>query len=319
MANSALVTVTVRVNAPPVVTNDSATTFRNSPVTVNVLANDVDPEGMSLQIASVTQPANGAVTISQGQLVYTPKTGFAGVDTFTYSASDGLATATGTVSVTVVNRAPVAQNDLASTSGTTPVKIAVLANDLDPDRDPLRVVNLSAPANGKVTLNTDGTVTYTANAGFSGVDTFRYKASDGLLESNEVTVSIEVKAQPIQYTNSTKVSLVDGGLRTSTIVISDQYAIKDLNVRLGISHSKVSELQIFLVSPNGTRVQLFDGAKRTANLADATFDDEGVLIPLQALSTFDGMSIRGTWTLEVRDTVKKNSGTLNFWSLIAEP
>jgi hypothetical protein len=90
------------VNDPPVAVNDSATTAYQTAVTVNVLANDTDPEGTPLSIASVSTPANGTATISGGKIVYTPKAGFSGIDTFTYTASDGVSLSNAaTVTITV--------------------------------------------------------------------------------------------------------------------------------------------------------------------------------------------------------------------------
>src|SRR5262249_48694671 len=151
-------------------------------VTISVLANDTDPNGLALSVTNLSQPASGAaVRNSNGTVTYTPKTGFAGTDTFTYQASDGQSAsnvATGTVQVT--DSPPVSNNDSATTAQSKPVSISVLANDTDPDGDPLSVVNLTAPANGTTSFSND-VVTYTPKAGFIGTDTFTYQASDGTL------------------------------------------------------------------------------------------------------------------------------------------
>lgn len=90
-------------NAAPVAAGDSAATIRDQGVTVDVLANDVDPDGDPLHVTATTQPANGTATCpADGACVYTPVTGFTGVDTFTYTVTDGIADATATVTVTVL-------------------------------------------------------------------------------------------------------------------------------------------------------------------------------------------------------------------------
>ena len=110
------------------------------------------------------------------------------------TASDGLSQSNvATVSVQVVNRPPVALNDTASTTKSTAVTISVLANDSDPDHDPLSVTGLTQPASGTIVLNSNGTITYTPKKGFSGTDTFTYKASDGLAQSSAATVTITIK------------------------------------------------------------------------------------------------------------------------------
>jgi VCBS repeat-containing protein len=94
------------------------------------------------------------------------------------------------------NAAPVAQDDAYTTGyGTTLVVTTaddVLANDSDSDGDALVAVLESAPTKGSLTLNANGTFTYTPNAATSGIDTFTYRASDGLAASNVATVTITV-------------------------------------------------------------------------------------------------------------------------------
>ena len=94
-------------NDPPVAQDDSDSTLQNSPVTIDVLANDSDSDGDSLIVFSNTQGSNGAVTTDEVGVTYTPDPNFVGVDTFEYTTSDGkggLSTATVTVTV---NGAPV--------------------------------------------------------------------------------------------------------------------------------------------------------------------------------------------------------------------
>ncbi|MGZ8833248.1 MAG: Ig-like domain-containing protein, partial [Thermoanaerobaculia bacterium] len=90
---------------------------------------------------------------------------------------------------------PVAINDAYSTAEDTPLTIAapgVLANDTDPDGNPLTVILVGAPSNGAVTLNPNGSFTYTPNANYNGTDTFTYRANDGTVDSNIATVTITI-------------------------------------------------------------------------------------------------------------------------------
>ena len=105
-----------------------------------------------------------------------------GPDSFTYKANDGQADSNiATVSITVgaVNDAPVAQNDTAAATEDTPAVGNVLANDTDVDGDALSAVLVSGPAHGSLTLNADGSFTYTPAANYNGPDSFTYKANDG--------------------------------------------------------------------------------------------------------------------------------------------
>jgi hypothetical protein len=89
------------VNCPPVAVDDTATTVNGFPVTINVLANDSDPDGDPLTVTGVTDPPNGtAVNNGDGTVTFTPDCGFFGIDTFDYTISDGQGgTDTGTVTV----------------------------------------------------------------------------------------------------------------------------------------------------------------------------------------------------------------------------
>lgn len=200
---TATVTITVAGGVPNAV-NDSATTPRGTPVNIDVLANDVDPEGQTLSIGTVSTPANGTATIVSGQVRYTPNAGFAGTDTFTYTAVDPDGnSASATVTVTVTNAAPIAVNDSASTSTATPVTINVLANDSDPEGDELTLVSTSTPGNGTAVVS-GNQVVYTPNAGFSGNDSFTYTIRDsfGATASATVTVSVQGNQAPTANADS---------------------------------------------------------------------------------------------------------------------
>jgi VCBS repeat-containing protein len=336
---SARGTVTINVgsvNDGPVANPDAAVTVERTAVVINVLANDTDPEGQSLKVTEVTSGASGAVTLNGGLTVtYLPVAGFTGQDTFTYTVSDGNASAVGTVTVTVnpnlifadtfesgsfvaggwavsgpavvdvtskysgtygalikktsvitkslygvgpctvtiryarravgldagefgwvetsidgqnwtlleqvpgttawetktfdvglnaanlqvrfranggdgndafmvddvtiaagaANSAPTAAADAYTVAEDNSLSIAapgVLLNDTDGEGDPLTAILETGPANGTLALNSDGSFAYTPNGNFSGVDSFTYRASDGLAESAATAVSFTV-------------------------------------------------------------------------------------------------------------------------------
>ena len=92
----------VNVDEPPVAKDDTArATEDGSAITIDVLANDSDPEGMSLTLSAVTQPVNGTAVVANGMVEYTPNAGYYGSDAFTYTVSDGTLTSVGSVSVIV--------------------------------------------------------------------------------------------------------------------------------------------------------------------------------------------------------------------------
>lgn len=93
-----------------------------------------------------------------------------------------------------VNRNPVAKNDTATTGKNNTIKIYVLVNDYDTDGDRLNIGSVTQPRNGKVTINSDRTVTYTPNKDFSGIDTFTYTVIDGKGGKSVGTVTVQVIA-----------------------------------------------------------------------------------------------------------------------------
>src|SRR5262249_30078986 len=157
----------------PVATDDSGTTAEDTPLTIDVIANDSDADGDSLSIFSVTQGTLGSVAIVAGNITYTPNANVFGNDTFSYTVSDGHGgTALGnvTVSTTPVNDAPSATPDAYTTAEDTPLTISgasgLLANDSDIDGDTLTASRISGPSHGNLTLNSDGSFIYTPDANY---------------------------------------------------------------------------------------------------------------------------------------------------------
>ncbi len=181
-------------NRPPVANDNSSITDSNTPVVIDVLANDFDPDGDPLTIIAVGMASSGQVINNGNNITYLPNPDFVGVDSFSYTISDGQggeASAMVTVTVVAANRPPVANDDRAVTNRNTPVLIDVLANDFDPDGDPLTIVSVTAPQNGTAAIQNDR-ILYTPAAGFRGTDRFGYTISDGRggTDSANVTVTI---------------------------------------------------------------------------------------------------------------------------------
>ncbi len=173
---------------------------------LNVLSNDTDPDGDSLQIISVSAPANGTVNIAGDQTIYTPNAGFTGNDTFSYTVDDGFGgqqSANVTVIVAPGNAAPIAVSDSASANAGQTISIDVLANDSDPEGDAINLVSVTQPANGSAQVSGDQ-VSFTANAGFSGTDSFSYTIADsaGNQATAQVTVTVTPGSPPIAVDDS---------------------------------------------------------------------------------------------------------------------
>jgi VCBS repeat-containing protein len=193
-------TVTIDVTPlydPPVAVNDSTNTLEDTSVTIQVLGNDYNPDG-SFFLITDTATTNGTVVISGDSIFFTPPTNFNGTVVFSYTLSDGTNsnTANVTVTVTAVNDPPVANNDAFSTSEDVTLVIpaagGVLTNDVDVDSAGLIALLVTSTSNGALSLNSNGSFTYTPNTNFNGIDSFTYRARDGSVTGNVATVSINV-------------------------------------------------------------------------------------------------------------------------------
>lgn len=129
----------------------------------------------------------------------------------------------GSAPVAVPTVAPVALDDTYRTNMNTSLSVSaangVLANDSDAENSPLTANLISGPNNGVLTLNPNGSFTYAPNTGFSGVDTFTYRAFDGGLESNTATVTINVIA-PALLSIPSNIAATSGGMVTVPVLLN---------------------------------------------------------------------------------------------------
>ena len=175
-------------SAPIAARPDDATTPYGTPITIDALANDL---GSNISIVAIGAAVSGAVLVDNldGTIDYTPPVNFSGSDSFLYTISDGIRSSMARVTVTVAPPDILANDDFASTVGETPVDISPLSNDLGTT---LTLVSVEQGANGAVVDNLDGTVTYTADAGFAGEDAFNYTIEDafGAQATGQIRVAI---------------------------------------------------------------------------------------------------------------------------------
>lgn len=136
-----------------------------------------------------------------------------------------------------------------------------------------------------------------------------------------------------QYVSRITKAIPDEGKVTSTLVIDDFGTIEDLNLMVNINHESCADLDVYLITPNGTRRELFtDVGGTSADFKDTVLDDEALLSLSESSPPFtgsyrpegtlsdaiDGEDIHGVWTLEITDDSPSSSGTLSSWSLIAD-
>ena len=181
------------VNDAPTATDDTLTTNEDTAVSKNLILNDNDVDGDSLNIASVTTPSHGTITTSGNTITYTPDTNYCGSDSASYTVSDsngGTDTANININVVCVNDAPVVNDDSYTVlEDSSNNQLSVLANDNDVESQ-LSIQTYSLPGNGTVSVSGNNLV-YTPDPDFFGTDTFQYTATDGQL-TGTATVTMTV-------------------------------------------------------------------------------------------------------------------------------
>lgn len=303
-------------NTAPVATGESYTTNENTPLVVDapgVLANDSDAQNNTLTAVLDTPPSHGTVTLNtNGGFTYTPATGYTGGDSFNYHANDGsLDSDIVTVSIIVnaVNTAPVATGESYSTAQDTPLVISapgVLANDIDAQNNALAAVVDSVPAHGNLTLNSDGGFTYTPAAGYSGADSFTYRANDGSLDSNTVTASISIVPPVLSDV------LVNGSFENNYNgwTASGNQTIQSILPYRPTDGMKLSAFNSSNLTPNGTLSQSF------ATVPGQTYTlsfDVGVLSYIRRFQSL-GVQVQGSaLLLNKTHSIRGQNNGSNIW------
>ena len=274
------VTVTITaVNDPPVAVADARTTAEDTPLAItaaSLTANDTDVDGGALTVTAVSAPVNGTVALAGGTVTFTPAANVSGTGSFSYTVSDGAATATGavTVTITAVNDPPIAVDDARSTAQNTPLAItaaSLTANDTDVDGGALTVTAVSAPVNGAVAL-AGGTVTFTPTTGFSGTASFVYTVSDGAAtDTGLVTITVSAAGAILQLStgNAHICALAnDGGVKCWGLNAYGNLGLGDTNKRGDQPNEMGVNLPEVDLGTGRTAVTLAGGGEHNCALLD---------------------------------------------------
>jgi VCBS repeat-containing protein len=180
------------VNDAPVAANGSSSGNEDTVITGTLVATDID--SASLTFSRVAQAAHGTVTVNaNGSFSYTPNANYFGPDSFTFKANDGSLDsniATENLTINPVNDAPVAANGSASGNENTVINGTLVATDADGNA--LTFARVAQAGHGSVTVNANGSFSYTPAANYVGPDSFTFKANDGSLDSNAATVGLTI-------------------------------------------------------------------------------------------------------------------------------
>jgi len=185
-------------NTAPVATAQAVSTAEDTAKAITLAGTDA--EGNALTYTVVAPPTNGTLSGAGASRSYTPSLNFHGGDSFTFKVNDGLldsAVVTVSLTVTPVNDAPVARPDVAAVNeDSTSNTLNVLANDSDVDGDLLTVTTATA-LHGTVSINLDGTLSYTPTRDFYGTETITYVVRDPSGATATATLTVTVYAKPV--------------------------------------------------------------------------------------------------------------------------
>jgi Tol biopolymer transport system component len=171
------------------------------------------------------------------------------------------------------NAPPVAVNDAYSTNENQPLSIptpGVLGNDADPDGDTLAAIKVSDPSSGALTLNPNGSFAYAPDAGFSGTDTFTYKANDGQADGNVATATITVQAgssPPALTINDVSIREGNGGTKNAVFTVRlDAPPSQQVTVDYATANGSAKAPKDY-VSTSGTLTFATNDAQETLSVA----------------------------------------------------
>ena len=169
-------------NTPPVVRQQLITVQEDTSQTVILTADDAENDLLTYSLLSL--PSKGSLSGGGSSYIYLPTADVNGLDSFTFTASDGAATGSAavvTVSINSVNDAPVAVNGAVSTDEDVPVGIVLQGTDVDGDLLTYRLLPPSGPTHGMLSSLVGSQVTYRPKTSFHGSDSFSFNVSDGIL------------------------------------------------------------------------------------------------------------------------------------------
>ena len=326
----------INVQSADCVTNafdDSETTVEETPVTVDVLAND---QGDNLDTSSVTNtgllpPSSGSISIdpSTGEITYTPVAGFTGTDIFQYSICNVGASSCDTAYVNIIVNCEAVignvitgvvfadenNNGVPNTNETGDTGITVILYE-DENRD--GQVDVGDTQIGTEDTDADGAYSFTVNNAFPV--TYEYEDVSG------AGVAFDEASNPCTPANPL----------TRTITVNDNYTIADINVGINLNHTWRSDLEVTVTSPAGTSVTVIDNAgssfsnfdllldddssgsindNNDDNVAIPRYGDDRTASPSNALSAFNGENVNGQWTVSICDGAGGDAGVY-FRSLL---
>ncbi len=279
-------TVSITVNPPAAPTCQAVAVTTAAGTGTSVTFNcPVVAAGFANTYAVATNPSHGTLSgldTAAGTVTYTPAGGYAGPDSFTYTAANaGGTSSTATVSVTVTPPpVPTCQGVTASTTHNTPVSVQLACTDAAGFA--ITYGTVTDPAFGALSgLDTvNGTVTYTPTTGFIGVDSFTYKGTNSTGDSSPATATVTVKPPDVSFSNA---------------VANTQYAVGTTVTGPAVTKSG-SLLPSPPTEPNGDDLQVNPGTSSTTQGGSVTINSDGSFVYTPPAG-FSGPSDTFTYTV----------------------
>ncbi len=310
-SDTGLATINVTaVNDSPVLSDDAESVNQDTVVTINLLGNDVDPDNDLLTIthingvavnpgdtvslssgATVTLLADGSVNYDPNGSFSALEDGSSAIDTFLYTVSDGNggnATAETVVTVNGENDSPVAEDDYVKVTMDTTVTFRVLANDADPEGDPLAVILLNNPPGGTATVNPDGTISFVPDADFVGIVHLHYLVEDPGGASSEATLTIEFEPEFRfdSFTDFSRNRLPGRNLLPGSNLLPGNFSSLD-----SLPMRRIETKQIFSLAPEPN----FSGyARPGTQIIGRIYDSSGAIIGERSVNADPG----GNWLIQ---------------------
>jgi hypothetical protein len=324
------------VNAAPIANNQTASTPEDTAKALTLTA--TDPDSTNLTYAVLANPANGAlsgVNPSTGAITYTPAANYSGLDSFTFTVSDGALSSTGTVSLTVaaVNDAPVfAANPITGPDATEDAAYtgSIAGSATDDDVDPLVYAIISGPA--WLSCAANGTLSGTPPNSNVGSNSFTVSVSDGFATPVQATLNITVinandaptwASNPINGTNATEDAVYSGSIADSASDVDAGASLTFAKVNgptwlvLGSNGSLSGTPANSNVGANSFTVSVSDGiataVQTTLNLTVANTNDAPVFTanPIMGAAASEGVAYTGQ-TLAGQATDSDGGDTITY-------
>jgi Bacterial Ig domain len=263
------------VNDSPVADDQSVTTDEDTAKEVTLRASDV--EGDALGYTIVSAPQHGTLSGTGANLTYTPEADYNGPDSFTFKANDGTADsepAAVSIAVNAVNDAPVANDDTMSTNEDTPLVFAasqLLGNDnpgpANESGQTLTVTAVDQAVNGKVSLGTNGDITFTPATDFNGQASFEYTFCDNGSPSvcSEMLAIVNVTMSPVNDAPS-----FTAGANQTVAEDSRPHSVPGWASGISAGPADESDQQLTFEVTNNTNTELFSTQPTVA--ADGTLN-----------------------------------------------